>query len=226
MPVRRPKLHYQSVGGSLASTRLARPIYYESLLERDFFLTLDLHPAVESFEEQPIRVHWVDPSGMERIYVPDVLVRFRPERRFLGRPTKAPVIFELKFRDDLGKHWDSLKPKLRAGLHLAKQRGCNFKILTEQQIRGIALQNAEFIRKHLHGQLDQDAASAIMRLVRMKSEVSAEELATSASRTGRATQEVLDYVWALVARGRLSVDLEFPISPCSLVTMGWNDAEP
>jgi hypothetical protein len=225
VPVRRSKLNYQSVGGILASTRLGRAVRFDSLLERDFLLILDLHPAVEWFEEQPMKIPWIDASGDERIYVPDVFVKFHRGRQFLGRIAGTPLVVELKHRDDLGKQWETLRPKLRAGFHASAQQGYRFKILTERQTRGIALRNAEFVRKHLHGALDEDEGKAIISAVRRTGQSSAEELAASLKRIGRTTPEPLDYVWTLVARGYLAVDLETSISPCSMITMGWRDAK-
>jgi hypothetical protein len=200
-------------------------VRFDSLLERDFLLILDLHPAVEWFEEQPIKIPWVDANGDERIYVPDVFVRFHRGRQFLGRKTGTPLVVELKHRDDLGKQWTSLRPKLRAGFHASAQRGYRFKILTEQQTRGITLHNAEFIRKHLHGNLGDDAGEALIAALRRAGQCSAEDLAGMVNRRGRATQETLDHVWTLVAKGYLAVDLENPLSPCSTITMGWRDGK-
>jgi hypothetical protein len=220
MPVRRSKLNYQSVGGSLASSRLGRPVRYDSLLERDFLLVLDLHPAVEWFEEQPMKIPWIDKNGVGRVYVPDVLVRFRPSHRFLGRPAGRTLLVELKHRDDLGKNWDALRPKLRAGVHAAAQQGYRFKILTEMQTRGLALKNAEFIRKHLHAHFEQETADALKECLARCTGCSAERLAAQVSRNSLVVQKALHCIWTLVAKGVFAVDLEEPLSPFSMVFMG------
>src|SRR5690349_7344800 len=112
MHVRRSTPNYNTVRGTLASTRLGRPVRYDSLLERDFFLVLDLHPAVESYQEQPIHLPWWSDEGIERVYVPDVLVRFRRNAgRFLGRRVSLPWLVEAKDHDDLGKNWNRLRTK-------------------------------------------------------------------------------------------------------------------
>lgn len=172
-----------------------------------------------------MKIPWTDEYGQERIYVPDVFVRFHRGRQFLGRTASTPLVVELKHRDDLGKQWHSLRLKLRAGFHASAQQGYRFKILTEQQTRGIALQNAEFIRKHLHGNLDERTGKALIAAARRTGQCSAEELASSLKLVGGATQETLGYVWTLVATGYLAVDLETPISPCSTITVGWRNAK-
>jgi hypothetical protein len=155
MPVRRAKLNYQSIGGTFISTRLGRPVHYDSLLERDFFLILDLHQAVTWFEEQPMRVPWFDDKGVERSYIPDVAIRFRTGR-FLGRTVRKPVLGELKLWDDLGKNWPALRIKLRSGFEQANRSGWIFHIFSDLHVRGLVLRNAEFVRKHLHGECDQE----------------------------------------------------------------------
>ena len=172
-----------------------------------------------------MKIPWIDANGAERIYVPHVFVRFHRGRQFLGRNAGAPLVVELKYRDDLGKQWNLLRPKLRAGFHASAQQGYRFKIVTERQARGIALQNAEFIRKHLHGHVDKEAADALKRVIALTSECQAEQLAGSLNRSGRVTQEALDHIWTLVAKGIFTVDLESPISPCSVITAGWRNGQ-
>jgi len=221
MPVRRSKLNYQSVGGSLASVRLGRSVRFDSLLERDFFLVLDLHPTVVWFEEQPMKIPWVDAGGAKRVYVPDVLVTFR-EGQFLHRRVGRPLLVELKHRDDLGKNWDALRPKFRAGVRAAAQHGWKFKILTDAHTRGVALRNAEFIRKHLHSECDKVTASAIKQHILNNHNCSAEHVASALHRDGQVQRRTLDAVWVLVANGVLATNLEMPISPSSPIFKGFH----
>jgi hypothetical protein len=221
MPVRRSRLNYQSVGGTFASTRLGRPVHYDSLIERDFFLILDLHPAVAWYEEQPIRIPWIDGAGTERIYIPDVLIRFR-NGVFLNRKVRQPSLVELKHGDDLGKNWASLRPKLRAGFRKAREQGWIFHLFTDKQVRGCALRNAEFVRKHLHGDCAEEIVAAIKKQVREQRECTAERLAAALGKEGRAQRMILEVIWTLVAKGVLSTDLEVPISPNSPIFPGWN----
>jgi hypothetical protein len=221
MPVRRSRLNYQSVGGSLASVRLGRAVRFDSLLERDFFVVLDLHPAVVWFEEQPMKIRWIDTGGAERVYVPDVLVTFR-KGQFLHRRVGCKLLIELKHRDDLGKNWDSLRPKFRAGVRAAARQGWRFKILTDKHIRGVALQNAEFIRKHLHSEYDNLAASAIKNHILSHGNCTVEQLAAAVDCDGHVHRGTLDAVWALVANGVLATNIEVPISPSAPIFKGFH----
>lgn len=220
MPVRRAKYNRQSVGGSFASMRLGRSVRFDSLLERDFFLVLDLHPSVVWFEEQPMKIPWIDSSGLHRVYVPDVLVRFR-KGQFLGRRVGRPLLIELKHRNVLRKNWELLRPKLRAGIRAAAQHGWRFKILTNEQTRGLVLQNAEFIRKHLHTECDCETTGALKIQIVQSRNCTAEQLAAALDRNGCVERSNLDAVWALVAQGIFATDLEVPILPSSPIFKGF-----
>jgi hypothetical protein len=70
MPVRKLKKSYKNVTGLYFSRKLGRPVQFDSMLERDFILLLDLHPSVLSFAEQPMRIRWLSSDGLPQVYVP------------------------------------------------------------------------------------------------------------------------------------------------------------
>ena len=58
MPVRKIPKNYRSVTGTFPSYKNKRNIFYESLLERDFYLLLEFNDDVISYEEQPFRIYY------------------------------------------------------------------------------------------------------------------------------------------------------------------------
>src|ERR1017187_4079 len=100
MAVRKLKKSYQNVTGLFPSNLLRRLVQFDSMLERDFILLLDLHPSVRWFAEQPMKIRFIDASGVDQVYVPDFYVEFKGGR-FLGRNVKRPWIVETKYRRDL-----------------------------------------------------------------------------------------------------------------------------
>lgn len=95
MPVRALKNSYRNVTGLFFSRKLGRLVQFDSMLERDFILLLDMHTAVGSFAEQPMKVDWLDREGVSQVYVPDFLISFTGDV-FLGRRIWRPWIVETK----------------------------------------------------------------------------------------------------------------------------------
>ena len=60
MPVRKIPKNYRSVTGTFPSYKNKRNIFYESLLERDFYLLLEFNDDVDSYEEQPFKIYYYD----------------------------------------------------------------------------------------------------------------------------------------------------------------------
>ena len=113
MPVRKIPKNYRNVTGVASHHKATGRAMFESTLERDFLTLLEFDPAVESFEVQPVTVHWLDESDKERIYTPDVLAYFHSTHH----PT---TLYEVKYRSELKELWPELKPKFRAALQFAR----------------------------------------------------------------------------------------------------------
>jgi hypothetical protein len=143
MPVRTVPKNYRNVTGIYASAKSDEKAMFESTLERDFITLLEFDKKVTGFEVQPVEVSWIDQNGKSRSNFPDVLFK---------RKTKSgveTVLVEVKYRSDLKKDWDKLKPKLKANLRYAKQRGWKFMIMTEVEIRTPLLENARFLLPYI-----------------------------------------------------------------------------
>jgi hypothetical protein len=196
-------------------------VRYDSLLERDFILILDLHPQVSTFEEQPMRLDWEDEAGAGRTYIPDVLVKFTPGI-FLQRRVAQPYLCEIKNLDTLGKSWAKLKPKLRSGAAEALRNGWTFRIFTECRIRGRVLQTAEFIRKHLHGAIEPAILPDLKGLLLDGGSLTVEQVSDRVAKDGGSRLTVVQTIWTLVARGVLCTDLESAASFQSPLSKGWN----
>ncbi len=139
MPVRKIPKNYRNVTGKLVNTKSEGPAGFESTLERDFLSLLEFSPEVLRFEVQPVEINWIDLNGKFRKYTPDVLVYYGD-----GTDLK-PTIFEVKYRSDLKKNWEKLKPKFIKALSFAKSRRWRFKIVSEKEIRTDFLKNVKFL---------------------------------------------------------------------------------
>jgi len=135
MPVRKIPKNYRNITGVAPHSKAEGEAGYESSLERDFLILLEFDPNVARFEVQPVKIEWVDESGKTRSYTPDVFVQY--EDSHPRRP--CPIIFEVKYRSDLDKHWNDYRPKFKAAIRYAKDHGWRFKIITEAEIKSVLI---------------------------------------------------------------------------------------
>lgn len=105
MPVRKIPKNYRSVTGTFPSYKNKRNIFYESLLERDFYLLLEFNDDVDSYEEQPFKIYYQRAKLTYR-YTPDVLVHYNSVLNQL------PCVFEIKMSDEIKEKKYSLKKNL------------------------------------------------------------------------------------------------------------------
>lgn len=209
MPVRILKKSYQNVTGLFFSTLLKRHVQFDSLLERDFILLLDMHPAVRWFTEQPMKIRYRDRDGIEQIYVPDFLIEFE-DLRFLGRSVRQRWIVETKYRCDLKANWSKIRPKLRAGFCEARRRKAQFRIVTESCLSSVSLRNAKFLRPFLNVDLSAAVVAELIGTVRMAGRTTVGALLCCPPNI-QLNEKFSYFIWASVAKRMVAADLEMPL---------------
>jgi hypothetical protein len=113
--------NYLLVTGGYSSRKNKTMDGFESLLEKEYLLLLDFDDNVEGFEVQPVRV---PVHGTPRGYVPDVLVKYRPDTR--TGEIRRPELTEVKATQDLERNAEKYAPKFEAGPQFALERGLVF----------------------------------------------------------------------------------------------------
>jgi hypothetical protein len=205
---------YCTVTGLRVSRRMGRMVEFESLLERDLITILEFSPIVETFEEQPITLRWVDSSGKTHPYTPDFLIRFRGQPFLRRGSTAKPWLVEVKPYNRLKEHWDELRDRCRAAVAEAARRGWLFRILTDREIRTPYLQNMAFLQCARSIDADEMLRSRIVSLLKDEPLTLALVLdSLAASNTSRPT--ALARIWNMVLRGELVTDLALPLSMTS-----------
>ncbi len=127
--------NYRNVTGRLASGKNQRLVGFESTLEKDFLLLLELDREVSGFEEQPVTIRYRDLDGRLRRYTPDVLVHFRASMTMPALSETVPsLLCEVKYRDDLRQHWADYRPKFKVAWRYARQQGWRFRLITEREV--------------------------------------------------------------------------------------------
>lgn len=219
MAVRKIPTNRRSLTGLVASRKDGRLVASESSLEQDLLVLLDFDPAVERYEEQPVRIEYRDARGRRRTYTPDVLVHFRQDIA-QEQPT-TPLLYEVKYRADLFENWPQIKPKVRAARAYARERGWRFHIITEREIRTPYLQSVKFLRQYRRLQPGDAERRSLLDRLREAGESDPESLLLTIHPEPVRRAELLPTLWHLVAVGDIYADLDEPLtmrSPIRAVT--------
>lgn len=211
MTVRKIPTNRRSLTGFVANRRDGRMVASESSLERDLLVLLDFDPAVERYEEQPVRIEYRDARGRRRTYTPDVLVHFRQDIAMPG-VTLSPLLYEVKYRKDLFDKWREIKPKVRAGRAYARERGWRFKLITEREIRTPYLQSVKFLRQYRRLQPGDAERRLLLDRLREVGESDPESLLLAIHPEPVKRAELLPTLWHLVAVGDIYADLNEPLT--------------
>lgn len=130
MAVRRVRHHGGNVIGQFPSIKLARMVWFESLIERDLLYLLDFEPEVCFFGEQPLTIEYVD-AGKPRHYTPDFQIVQRNGRNTLVecKPSRLVATDDNLQKFSMARAW-------------CAERDWDFRIVTDEQLRaGFRLAN-------------------------------------------------------------------------------------
>jgi hypothetical protein len=198
MPVRKlNKTYSRSVSGVKYAEKASHQVGFESTLERDFIYLLEFDYNVEYFEEQPVKIEYLDTNNTLRNYTPDFYVRYvdytEPAAWF------RPMLFEIKYRDDLWKNWKEYKPKFQAAIRFAAQKGWRFKILTEKEIRTEYLANAKFLLGYRKNQTETGMINTLLDTVKELRVTTPSEIIAAASIDKKRRAQLLHVLWHLIS---------------------------
>ncbi len=240
MPVRKIKKNYRSVTGVMASRKTNRMVASESTLERDLFLQLEFDPLVESFEEQPLRLSYQMTSGKASTYTPDVacflvskagaqiwngslfkdFYEFSPPLRIYRLKSNSPlaVVGEVKFRHELFKKWQELKPKFKAARRRARENHARFRIFTEVEIRTTVLTNVKFLRAFRHRQANLDKQTEMLAVLSQSGETTPNALLEQlAGNDPPKIAGLIPVLWHLVANFKIDFDWRTNLNMRSII---------
>ncbi|MEI6949645.1 TnsA endonuclease N-terminal domain-containing protein [Paraflavisolibacter sp. H34] len=204
-PTRRITKSYCSITGKKPSRKTGNSHRFESALERDYISLLEFDERVEWYVEQPFTISY-SYNGKVRIYTPDFLVIYKPS------VDAIPLLAEVKYKADLKRHEAEYQPKFEAAIEFAHEKGYQFSVITEEEIRTGGLQNAVFLNRYLHGDVDAECATILMTCLSDLQYSTPEALLTYCSNTANNKSELLYVLWQLIARRTVCCDLIVPIT--------------
>lgn len=213
MPVRKIPVSTVAVTGQHARTGAN----YESGLERDFFELMTHDPLLDSAEEQPVTIHYVDKTGRKKRYTPDALVKCKadPETGI----AKRPMLVEVKYRDELKEKFPQLKERFRAACRYARARGWVFKIFTDVKIRGVKFKNKHFLNGYRDINPVPVHQDAIVVELRRSGSLAVSDLLSRLTPDRMAQAAIIPTMWWMVGHGELCVDLNSPLTMSAQIVL-------
>ena len=202
MTVRKIPKNYRNVTGVSSHLKANRQAAFESTLERDFYTLLEFDPQVKLFDVQPLAIYWVDPSGQEHRYTPDVLVVYQD---YLKLPS---CIFEVKYRKDLITERRILLPKIKAAIHYCRTHNMHYKIATERIIRTEACATAKFLLPFLRRAQAYSAEERILEALSALRQTTPQTLLSHMSQNTLEQAEILPALWSLIAKRKVGCNLD------------------
>jgi hypothetical protein len=128
-----------SLTGRVNSRKNNNSIEFESSLERDYIILLEFDKYVSVYIEQPIVIAYHDEDNVLRTYTPDFYARYM---------NGVEQIIEIKYQSDLDENSDHYSSKFSAARDFCSERGIDFFVLTEAEIRTVKLFNANFLYRY------------------------------------------------------------------------------
>ncbi len=206
MPVRKIPIGTRAVTGMHARSG-AR---YESSLERDFFEMMINDSTVEKIEEQPVKINYVDSNGKQRKYTPDALVLFKPNfKTGLRRP---PLLCEVKYRAEYREKFHELRERFCAARKFARNKGWQFKVVTDREIRTAQFSNQKFFSGFKERVGDANYARLFLDIVQRNNGLTIEALLTEVTTDFWKRAEIVPTLWWLIANEKVKVDMATPIT--------------
>jgi len=202
-----------SLTGYFYSVLNKRLIPFESLLERDFFLTLEFASNISSYDSQPLEI--VRRVGKtDRKYYPDCLIQHTIAS------TKPHLLVEVKHSKDLEnpKKKDAILERMTISEQYAAEQGWDFKMVTDRDICGARLENFRFLYKYSEPpEALPNCRDKIFDLFQKHSRMSVADIVGTLAGTFLERAMILPCIWHLVRCHHLSTDLLIPLTNQSML---------
>lgn len=186
------------IRGYFPSKKLNRMVAWESLLEKDALLLMELSPGVLSYQEQPEEISYWDGQAM-RGYVPDLRVHLYEE---------TSMLVEVKPAEELER--PSVRAKYEQIAQQLQEQGEHFLILTDQEIRKEPQYSnlCQLLYRYNH------SPSLLPSAREIGMQLTGREQATIQDCLGLLGASA---TYALIAKGLLVADLSLALTPASPV---------
>lgn len=180
---------------------------FELLLERDFYLLLELDAGVKDYRTQPFVVDFRF-EGRGHHYTPDVLIHYR-----LG----PSAVVEVKPSELIEEDESLQAAKFAATRRVCDTEGWTFAVVTEEQIRTPRLKNAELLIRFKRRCADPERAAGLRKALEDRGACSIADLLRGLESSLDDRAKWLPDLWTLIVRGEIGVNLDERITMSTCV---------
>lgn len=191
-----------------------------SSLEEDFELLLSFDANVERVEVRPLSITFVNSIGRIENYLPYAFVRYRRDIR----PARhlRHVLCDVVPRNRFHGCGVASKQRLRAARLYASERGWEFRVLTEREIRTPFLENIRLLGRYRDVPIrEEDEYAVLSQLHRVGNTSPAELLAMLGNDSPVAANRWNRAIWKLIANLEIATNLDAPVSATSRIWCRW-----
>lgn len=220
MPARRIRPSRFSITGYVAATKAPGAQDAESSLEHDFLTLMEYDQRVARYLAQPFTIQWQDQARRRRRYTPDVIVKYSSSAMHEDSHLRT-TLFEVKPRAILWRDWAELRPKFRAAIGWAREHGCRFRIVTDEEIRTPYLANVRFLLAYRSQFLNDDPyligarQHLILETLLRLNRTTPRQLLEAMTPDRPLQAELIPWIWNLVNQRLIGVDLTLPLTMAS-----------
>lgn len=204
-PVRKIRISSRAITGTVPKVG-----DYESLLERDMMQLVRFDKNIHLFTPQPLTLWYEDAKGNKRSYTPDGFIEYR--RDIAPAKDMPHVLCEIKYRADFRAKWKELLPRFRAAKRYCQERGWEFHVFTEREIRTAYLENVRFLWRYHAINEDNGFSELIRERIREMGETDPTSLLNAICRDKWNQAVALPVLWHLVCNAEIGCDLNLPLT--------------
>lgn len=198
LPKRKPKKTFRSVTGYFPSKKNERSIFFESILEKTLFLSLEFDDNVLNYLEQPVKIDY-KLNNRNTSYHPDCLVNYKKGKSKL---------IEVKYSTELIEKKDKLEIKFNQSRLYAKRNDLIFDTFDERCIDVQTLRNMEFLYSFATHPRDNEKEQTVTNILKDNQELSVIEVLALITENRFEQAKYLPYIWKLAFENRIKVDYE------------------
>jgi len=210
LPKRKIKKTFRSVTGFFPSKKNGRSMAFESILEKNLFLSLEFDNSVESYLEQPIKISYQN-LNRNTSYHPDCLVHYH---------NKKSKLIEVKYTTDLKEKEDEYKVKFDQAKEYALKNGIDFGLFTEKDVEGQTLSNMSFLYAFAFTEVNEDRIKLIASALSQGNETNINDLLACLSVNKIEQARFLPYIWKMAFDEDIHIDyMNSPITMNSMLRL-------
>ncbi len=126
----------------------------------------------------------------------------------------------MKYRSDIHKNWGEFKPKFKAAVRFANEKGWKFKLITELEIRQQKLETAKFLLAYMKkGPVSEAHMDMIGSAMRNLNRSTPKQLLAHIYQDEWNRAQLIPTLWYMIGSRQIGIDFQKPLNMSSMI---WN----